>query len=77
MKRSKKELVMANNDERMTAQALDEKRQTSKARMMEIVERAYDNKMITKEHSHGEIVYRIRIPHENLATYAMVVDHDA
>ena len=64
---------MAKNTDPAT---LSERRDLSKKTMMDIVEKAYDAKMISKTHAHGEIIYQIHVPHENLETYALVADHD-
>lgn len=54
----------------------DDKRAESKARMLQIAEDAYDQKLITKIHEHGEIVYKIHVPHEKIELYSLVSDHN-
>lgn len=52
------------------------RKEDAKKRILDIVAAAYDARLISKEHSHGEVVYTIRIPHENLDKYCMASVHD-
>jgi len=55
---------------------LAEKRTESKNRLLEIVSQAYDARLVSKNHQHGDVVYTVRIPHEHLEKYCLVADHD-